>query len=92
MPKLILPTTSNSTIEIRKYPAGTARHVRAVARYLYRFVPGNVVHALIKGLFPTLTTEQVENMVYVRLRRLGSTSLEEIEKLMDKEEKLHEEK
>ena len=85
MPKLILPTTSDSTIEIRKYPSGTTRHVRAIARYLYRFVPVTVVHALIKGLFPTLTTEQVDNMVYVRLRRLGDMSLEEIEKIMDEE-------
>ncbi len=84
MPKLVLPVvvkTKISTIELRPYEKGKARHVRALARYFYRHVHGHTFGVFLKALLPSLTSEQLLNIGYVRLRNLASMSLDQIEKI-----------
>jgi len=82
MPKLVLPAIDPSKIEIRQYSVGTARHVRALARYLYQRIPSNVARALIVTLVPHLNKSQVDNVMNVRLRNLQNMTLKQIKEIM----------
>jgi len=84
MPKLILPVatkTKISTIEIRSYNKSELRHVRALARYLFRYVHGHTISTFLKALLPSLTDEQLENTIHVRLRNLANMKLDQIEEI-----------
>lgn len=81
MPTLNLPATEPETIKIVSFSKGTPRHVRAIAKYLYERVPANVVSTLFFALFPHLTTEQLQNIMSVRLRKLSMMTLKEIDEI-----------
>lgn len=84
MPKLILPVahkTKVSTIELRTYTKGKPRHVRALARYFYRYVHAHTFSVFLKALLPSLTNEQLENIGCVRVRDLARMELDQIEEI-----------
>ena len=82
MPKLILPATEPDSIEVRQYTRGTARHVRALAKYLYERLPSNVLTSLMYALLPHLEDHQIRNVIDVRLPRVTQMNLEQIEEIM----------
>lgn len=84
MPKLVLPIahkTKVSTIELRAYERWKPAHVRALARYLFRYVHARTISILLKALLPSLTDAQLENIIHVRLQNLARMKLDEIEEI-----------
>ena len=84
MPKLVLPVaheTKVSTIELRAYDRWKPAHVRALARYLFRYVHARTVSTFLKALLPSLTDAQLENIIHVRLQNLANTKLDQIEEI-----------
>jgi predicted transcriptional regulator len=84
MPKLVLPVvhkTRLSTIEMRSYEKGKLTHVRALARYLFRYVHGRTTSIFLKALLPSLTDAQLENIIHVRLQNLANIKLDQLEEI-----------
>jgi len=84
MPKLVLPSTGKS-IEVYSYGKAQPRHIRAIAKYMYEYVHSATIRSLFHALFPSLTEEQLDTLLFIRLKDLSQMTNEQVKEIMREE-------
>jgi hypothetical protein len=81
MARKFLSVVNDSKLELRKTEEWHPSHVRELSEFLFGHTYGATFRTLLKHLLPDLTKEQLDALIYTRLKNAVNLTDEEIQEI-----------